>query len=173
MNRASVVGHSRLGKTALLAGALDERFSCVISNNSGCSGAAVSRGKEGETIRHITTAFDYWFCENYQKYADKEDTLPFDQHFLLAAIAPRRLYVASASDDLWADPVSEFLGCFAANEVCDKLGIKGLVSKDRLPLAGEYYHDGTIGFHLRKGSHYLGREDRNLFMDYLEKHSER
>lgn len=166
--RAAVVGHSRLGKTALLAGALDERFSCVISNDSGCSGAAISRGKVGERIQNITDVFDYWFCPNYKNYAEKEETLPFDQHFLLAAIAPRKVYVASAAEDLWADPVSEFLSCAAASEIYEKLGLKGLVCPDRLPEAGEHFHEGNIGYHLRKGTHYLSREDWNLFMDYLD-----
>ena len=166
-DRAAAVGHSRLGKTALLAGMLDERFSCVISNDSGCSGASVSRMKIGETIRNITDKFPYWFCENYKKYADKEDTLPFDQHFLLASIAPRKVYVTGASENTWGDPYSAFLSCFAANEVYEKLGMKGFVCADRMPEAGERFHEGNIGYHLRKGTHYLGREDWNNFIDYL------
>lgn len=168
-NRAAVVGHSRLGKTALWAGALDERFTHVISNNSGCSGAAITRQKKGERIRDIIRVFSRWFCDNYQKYVDKEELLPFDQHFLVAAIAPRKVYVASAIEDEWADPVSEFLSCYAASEVYEKLGLKGFISSDRLPEAGEYFHEGNIGYHLRKGTHYLSREDWNLFMDYMEK----
>lgn len=170
MNNAAVIGHSRLGKTALLAGALDERFTFVISNNSGCSGAAISRGKKGELIKNIMERYGYWFCDNYKNYIEREKELPFDQHFLLSAIAPRRLYVSSAIEDRWADPVSEFISCYAASEVYEKLGMKGLVSKGKLPNVGEYFHDGFIGYHLRGGVHYLSREDWNLFMDYMEKH---
>ena len=166
-SKAAVVGHSRLGKTALVAGALDERFTCAISNDSGCSGAAISRGKVGESIEVITRVFPHWFCDNYKKYADNEDTLPFDQHFLIAAIAPRKAYVASAVEDTWADPDSEFLACFAANEVYENLGMKGLVSPDRLPEVGEAFHEGNIGYHLRSGCHYLGREDWHRFMEYM------
>lgn len=167
-HQAAVVGHSRLGKTALLAGALDSRFACAISNDSGCSGAAISRGKAGESVKYITTAFPHWFCRNYRKYADHESELPFDQHFLIAAQAPRLVYVASAVEDEWSDPDSEYLSCFAASEVWQRLGKKGFICPDRLPRAGEKFHEGDIGYHVRYGSHYFSREDWNHFMDFLE-----
>lgn len=169
LKSAAVIGHSRLGKTALLAGALDERFACVISNDSGCSGAALSRMKEGESIETITRAFPYWFCGNYPKYAGNEQAQPFDQHFLLAAVAPRKVYVASASQDAWANPPAEYLACYAAGEVYEKLGLKGLEAPDRLPQEGDVFQDGDIGYHMRKGTHYLSREDWNRFMDYMER----
>ncbi len=167
MEKSAVIGHSRLGKTALLAGALDERFRYIISNDSGCSGAAVSRGKGGESIERITNRFGYWFCDDYKKYSGKEDSLPFDQHFLLAASAPRKVYVASAVEDTWADPDSEYLSCFGASEVYEKLGMEGLVGPDRLPGPGDVYHGGNVGYHLRKGTHYLSREDWKYFMDFM------
>ena len=166
----AVVGHSRLGKTALLAGGLDERFAFTISNDSGCSGAAISRGKQGETIAAICSRFPYWFCENYQKYADREDDQPFDQHYLLALTAPRGLYVASAETDTWADPGSEFLTCCAASEVYALLGKTGLMTPDRLPEVGEYMHEGGIGYHIRPGSHYFSRYDWNRYMEYIMRH---
>ena len=169
-DRAAVIGHSRLGKTALVAGMLDERFKMVISNDSGCSGAAILRGKKGEMIEKITNVFPHWFCDNYKKYAGKEDEQPFDQHFLVAASAPRHVYVASAELDWWADPVSEFLSCYAADEVYRRLGLTGFVCEDVIPQPLCKYQEGMIGYHVRTGDHYLGREDWNLYMDYMDKH---
>ena len=168
-SRITVIGHSRLGKTALLVGALDDRLYCAISNDSGCSGAALSRGKGGETIRKITDRFPYWFCERYLRYADREDDQPFDQHFLLAANAAHRVYVASAAEDLWADPQSEFLACVAASEYFASVGKIGLVTEDRLPEIGEALHGGDIGYHLRPGTHYLSRDDWKHFFAFLKK----
>jgi len=167
LTRAGVLGHSRLGKTALLAGATDTRFTHVFSNDSGCSGAAITRDKEGERIAEITKTFPYWFCENYHAYAGREEELPFDQHFLLAAIAPRKVYVGSAVGDIWADPKSEFRACVAASQVYEALGLTGLVAPDRLPEVGDAFHAGNVGYHLRAGTHYLSREDWGHYMDYL------
>ena len=105
--RVYVAGHSRLGKTAIWCGVQDERFAGVVSNDSGCSGAAVTRGKKGEHVVHITKNFPFWFCKNYQKYIENEENMPFDQHQLLALVAPRPLCVGSATEDEWADPQSE------------------------------------------------------------------
>lgn len=167
--RVSVIGHSRLGKTALLVGALDDRFFSAISNDSGCSGAALSRGKVGESIRKITDRFPYWFCERYLRYADREEDQPFDQHFLLAANAAHRVYVASAKNDLWADPKSEFLSCVAASEYFERMGKTGLIAPDRFPEIGEAFHGGNIGYHLRAGEHYLSREDWKHYFAFLKK----
>jgi len=170
LSRGAVIGHSRLGKTALLAGMMDERFRFVISNNSGCSGAALARGKKGEDIESICDLIGYWFAPNYQKYRQKEETLPLDQHFLVAAIAPRYVYVASASEDFSADPVSEYLSCCAADEVYEKLGLKGFVHPDTLPEAGDVFHEGHIGYHMRRGVHYLSREDWNHYCRFIINH---
>lgn len=164
-----VCGHSRLGKTALLAAATDERFRFAFSNNSGCSGAAITRGKQGERVADICKNFPYWFCKNYYKYAQNEQEMPFDQHFLLSSIAPRYVYVASAQEDLWADPQSEFLCCVAASKAYEQLGHKGFVCDDILPHAPVCYHDGNIGYHLRGGSHYFSREDWKLFINYFNR----
>ncbi len=170
MDLAIVCGHSRLGKTALLTAATDERFKYAYSNNSGCSGAAISRGKVGEDVAFICKTFPYWFCKNYYKYSNDEYNMPFDQHYLAATIAPRYVYVASASEDEWADPVSEMLCCVAIDEAYEKYGKKGFVCEDRLPEIGDEYHEGCVGYHLRAGLHYFGREDWNKAIKFVNKH---
>ena len=167
-SRICVTGHSRLGKTALLTGALDERFYCAFSNDSGCSGAALARENDGETIAKIVKTFPYWFCENYYKYVDAEDTMPFDQHWLLCANLPHKVYVASASGDLWACPKNEYLSCVAASDYYEAQGKSGFVHPDRLPEVGEYFHDGDIGYHLRDGLHYQSREDWKNYIRFLK-----
>ena len=166
---AIVCGHSRLGKTALLCGATDERFAFAHSNNSGCAGASITRGKIGEKVADITNMFPYWFCENYKQYANREHEMPFDQHYMIASVAPRYAYVASAAEDLWAAPDSEMLSCFAASEAYEKMGITGFVCEDRLPEIGDIYHDGNIGFHMRAGLHYFSREDWNKLIAFVNK----
>ena len=165
----SIAGHSRLGKTALLTGALDERFYCAFSNDSGCSGAAITREKIGETIAAIYDRFPYWFCQNYAKYIDNEDKLPFDQHYLIAANIPHRVYVSSAENDTWADPNSEYLACMAASDYYKKHGLTGFVHPDRLPKPGDFFGEGHIGYHLRQGNHYFSREDWKRYIEFLKK----
>ena len=166
--KAVAVGHSRLGKTALLAGATDERFYCTISNDSGCSGAAITRGNRGENIEHIYSTFPYWFCGNYGKYINNEDKLPFEQNMFLSLIAPRLLYVASAAEDIWADPQAEYASCVLAGEHYEKLGASGFIAPDEFPSENAFFHLGTIGYHIRPGTHYLSRTDWNLFMDFID-----
>ncbi len=152
---AVVCGHSRLGKTALLAAATDTRFTHAYSNDSGCSGAAISRGKAGETPEAIYNVFPHWFCENFEKYGNREEEMPFDQHFLIASIAPRPVLVGSATEDDWADPISEMLSCLAASPAF----AKGLVFEDRMPTDADAYLEGDVGYHLRRGRHYFSRDD--------------
>ena len=169
--RVGVVGHSRLGKTALWAGANDERFTHVFSNDSGCSGAAITRKKVGETFPRIARVFPYWFCENMQKISETVETseaVDFDQHFLLAASAPRKVYVASASEDEWADPTSEYLACAAASPAWEVNGVTGFAAPDRLPESWDTFADGNVGYHLRPGIHFLSRHDWKRYIDYIK-----
>lgn len=167
-SRVAVVGHSRSGKTALWTGASDKRFAMVISNNSGCTGAAMTRGKKGEHVKDINDTF-HWFCENYIKYNDNETFLPVDQHMLLALIAPRPLYVASSSLDEWADPESELRACRLASQIYELYGSEGLIAPESIA-ENIAYHEGMIGYHRKTGEHSLTKQDWNRFMDFSDKH---
>lgn len=166
-DRVAVVGHSRLGKAALVCGAFDERFSLVISNDSGGAGAAIFRGKEGEMVKNFRGGTSgHWFAGNFKNYVRKENEMPFDMHFLLSMIAPRNLYVCSAKEDLHADPKSEFLSCVATSKVYELLGKSGFISPDEIPDEPVSFHEGSIGYHLRDGHHFLSRYDWRKFMEY-------
>jgi len=169
-NCAVVCGHSRLGKTALLAAATDERFTHAYANGSGCSGACITREKRGERVADICRNFPAWFCENYKKYSGKEAEMPFDQHFLEALIAPRYLAVGSDNDNELSDAVSEMLTCVAVSEVYEKMGVPGFVYDGNKPAHGTVWHEGRVGYHVRKGLHYFDRYDWNMLMSFVKKH---
>ena len=164
-SRVAVAGHSRGGKAALWAAARDPRFSIAYSNESGCGGAALSRRRFGETVARINASFPHWFCPRFRDYDGNEDALPVDQHQLIAAIAPRAVYVASAAEDLWADPRGEFLSLAGANPAFALYGDPPLTAGD-FPQVGGQVVRGRRGYHLRAGSHDLKREDWDRFLAF-------
>jgi hypothetical protein len=167
-SRVALVGHSRGGKAALWAGAEDARFAMVVSNESGEGGAALSRRAYGETIERITTAFPHWFTATYQTFNGREAALPIDQHMLLASIAPRALYVASADEDLWADPRGEFLSLAASSPAFGLFG-DAPIAPDAMPPLDTPLVVGRRGYHVRTGDHNLTPYDWDRFADFADR----
>ena len=167
--RVVIMGHSKMGKTALWTAAQDERFALAISAQSGCAGAALWRRRSGETLEKMVTRFPYWLCRNAWKFVNREDDLPVDQHMLLACIAPRPVYVHSGVEDTWADPRGEYLSAYHASEVYRLLGKKGLSSESSPPV-GQAIIASDVGYHIREGGHSIQLYDWQRFLDFADYH---
>lgn len=162
--KVAVVGHSRGGKAALWAAAEDQRFAMVISNESGCGGAALARRRFGETVARINTAFPHWFCSNYKNWSNNENAMPVDMHMLLALIAPRALYVDCASEDLWGDPKGSYIALYNAVPVFQLFNSDTKIPETMPPL-NKQVTGGKVGFHIRDGVHDMLLKDWNWFMN--------
>ena len=164
-SRIGVTGHSRCGKAALWAGVTDERFAWVMPNGSGCCGAAQLRGKHGENMASINLMMPYWFAPAFGKFVGREAALPFDQHTVLALVAPRVLHVASGSEDFWADPEGEHRSTVLASEVYALYGNPRL--EESFPAVNTPVEAGAIGYHLRKGPHLLTEYDWKCLAEHV------
>jgi pimeloyl-ACP methyl ester carboxylesterase len=167
--KIALVGHSRGGKTILWCAAQDSRIAMAVSNCSGCTGAAISRRKTGERIQDIIKNYPYWFCGNYQKYREREEDLPVDQHLLLALIAPRLLYISSRTFDCWADPESEFRACIEATPAYRLYGKTGL-PETVMPLPEHPILSGEIAYHIKTGNHDMDEYDWERYLEFCTKH---
>jgi hypothetical protein len=164
----AVVGHSRLGKTALLAAAFDERIALAIPLQAGCGGTAPSRGKVGESVKQINDRFPHWFNGAFKEFNDQPDRLPFDQHCLAAMVAPRPLLFSNAVEDQWANPDGQFQVLRAADPVYRFLNAGGLDAKS-MPEPGKLI-DSKLGYYIRAGKHSMTRDDWKIFLDFADKH---
>lgn len=168
--RIIAVGHSRNGKTSLLAAAMDDRIALAIPHQAGCGGTAPSRTSDtrAESVKRINTSFPHWFCDNFTQFNDATDRLPFDQHCLAALCAPRPVLFTNAQEDQWANPSGQFQMLQAATPVYELLGVEGLAA-DKEPPENELVAS-RLGYFIRPGKHSMTRADWQVFLDFADKH---
>jgi hypothetical protein len=163
-----VVGHSRLGKAALLAGAFDERIALIIPLQAGCGGTSPARGKIGESVKSINTHFPHWFDAEFKKFNDQPERLPFDQHCLIALCAPRPVLLSNATEDIWSNPEGQFEMLKAADEVYRLVGVEGVAST-QMPEVGKLMNS-NLGYFIRPGKHSMTKLDWSAFLDFTDTH---
>ncbi|SIO24900.1 hypothetical protein SAMN05444166_3238 [Singulisphaera sp. GP187] len=166
-SKISVIGHSRMGKAAIVAAAFDERIALAIPHQAGCGGTAPSRGTVGESVKRINTSFPHWFDAEFKAFNDQPDRLPFDQNGLVALVAPRPVLFTNAVDDTWANPEGQFEVLKGADPVYRFLGVEGLEA-DQMPETGKLI-DSRLGYHIRPGKHSMGKDDWKVFLDYADR----
>jgi hypothetical protein len=169
--RVGLIGHSRLGKTVLWAGARDPRFAFVFSSCSGEMGASLARRDFGETVDDMAANFPWQFAGNFQSYSGRWNDMPVDAHMLIALNAPRPVFITGGTQDQWADPRGEFLAEVAAGPVYRLLGRKDLGSTE-MPL-DEPLITGDLGFHYHTGGHTITPADWTAFLDFVDQHLKR
>lgn len=165
--RVATVGHSRNGKTSLLAAAMDERFALAIPHQAGCGGTAPSRGTTGESVAQINKGFPHWFNAEFKKYNDAPQKLPFDQNCLVALMAPRPVLFSNAVEDQWANPSGQFEVLQAAEPVYKLLKAGGLDAKE-MPELGKLVNS-KLGYFIRPGKHSMIKEDWMVFLEFADK----
>jgi hypothetical protein len=163
-----IAGHSRGGKASLWCGAQDSRVSLALSSCSGCSGAAITRIKNGERVKDISGRFPFWFCANYKKYSDNENAMPFDQHLLLGLIAPRPLYLSERTFDTWCDPGAEFESLKLVSEIYKLFGKP--CDLGEMPGPEQGVISGNLGYHIKSGTHDMDEYDWERYLDFCDKH---
>ncbi len=166
--RIAVVGHSRNGKAAMLAAAFDERIALAIPLQAGCGGTSPSRGKIGESVKRINTSFPHWFNAEFKKFNEQPERLPFDQHCLVALMAPRPVLLANATEDTWANPEGQFEVLQAAEPVY-RLLKAGKLDAKKLPPTGQLV-ESQLGFYIRPGKHSMTTGDWKVFLDFADRH---
>jgi hypothetical protein len=169
--RIAAVGHSRNGKTALLAAAFDDRIALAIPHQAGCGGTAPSRGKIGESVTRINTSFPHWFNAEFKKFNDQPEKLPFDQHCLVALMAPRPVLLSNAQEDQWANPSGQFEVLRAADPVY-RLLKAGKLDAEQMPPNGRLV-DSPLGFFIRPGKHSMNQDDWMIFMAFADRNLRR
>jgi hypothetical protein len=163
----ALVGHSRFGKAAILAGAFDDRVGMVVPLQAGCGGSAPSRGTVGESVERINTSFPYWFCDEFKKFNNQPNRLPFDQNCLIALCAPRPVLLGAAAEDTWANPAGAFDMLKSADKVYRFIGADG-VSAKTMPGMSRLV-DSNLGFFIRPGKHSMTKLDWQYFLDFADK----
>ena len=165
-DRVILFGHSRSGKSSLLAGALDSRIAGVIAHQSGTGGAALQKNDIGEPIKEITSTYPHWFTPSYALYASRANELPFDQHMLVAMMAPRPLLLGNSARDQWSDPKGSFAAAKAAGAVYELYGEDGFTAKN----LKDFNPRETLAFQFREGTHGITPEDWTPFLEWLDVH---